>query len=156
MEGPLLRYATHLGGDHGRAQDIVQEVFLKLCRANRKHLGQHLDQWLYTVCRNLVLDDIRKDGRMERVISNPDWKERPVPDPHQRVEQQESQSRVLKLMGSLPDRQQEVLRLRFQEGRSYKEIAAITQLSVNHVGVLIHQAIRTLRGRLSPATRGEV
>jgi len=41
-----------------------------------------------------------------------------------------------------------VLRLKFQEGLSYREIAAITDVSVSNVGFLLHTALKTLRGRL--------
>jgi RNA polymerase sigma-70 factor (ECF subfamily) len=41
-----------------------------------------------------------------------------------------------------------VLRLRFQEGLSYKEIAGVMQLTVSHVGVLIHNGLKSLRARL--------
>ena len=64
------------------------------------------------------------------------------------VEQQEESGRVREQIASLPDRQQEVLRLKFQEGLSYREIAAITDVSVSNVGFLLHTALKTLRGRL--------
>ena len=54
-EGPLLRYAQRITGDLERAQDVVQETFVRLCRQNRAELDGHLAQWLYTVCRNRAL-----------------------------------------------------------------------------------------------------
>ena len=51
-------------------------------------------------------------------------------------------------LATLPPRTQEVLRLRFQEGLSYKEIAGVMQLTVSHVGVLIHNGLKSLRARL--------
>jgi DNA-directed RNA polymerase specialized sigma24 family protein len=48
----------------------------------------------------------------------------------------------------LPKNQREVLRLKFQCDLSYKEISAVTQLSVTNVGFLIHTAIKTLRKEL--------
>jgi RNA polymerase sigma-70 factor (ECF subfamily) len=49
----------------------------------------------------------------------------------------------------LPANQQEVVRLKFQNSLSYKEISAITGLSVTNVGYLLHTAIQTLRGKLN-------
>jgi len=52
---------------------------------------------------------------------------------------------LLKLIGELPRNQQEVIRLKFQNGFSYKEISRITALSVTNVGFLIHTAVTQLR-----------
>lgn len=59
--------------------------------------------------------------------------------------------RVLAAVAELPPAQQEVLRLRFQEELSYKEISAITNHSVSNVGFLIHTGIRRVRERLRVA-----
>ena len=60
--------------------------------------------------------------------------------------------RVLELLDRLPPRQQECIRLKFQEGLSYKEISGITSHSVSYVGVLIHQGMKTLRASLGALT----
>ena len=52
---------------------------------------------------------------------------------------------MLRLIGQLPHNQQEVVRLKFQNGFSYREIARITELSVTNVGFLIHTAVTRLR-----------
>ena len=52
---------------------------------------------------------------------------------------------VLRLIDRLPPNQQEVVRLKFQNGFSYKEISRITELSVSNVGFLIHTAVTRLR-----------
>ena len=67
------------------------------------------------------------------------------PDPCDRLEQEESTTKALRLLGRLPENQQEVIRLKFQHGLSYKQISAITNLSVSNVGFLIHVALKTLR-----------
>lgn len=55
----------------------------------------------------------------------------------------------------LNDRQQEAIRLKFQSGLSYKEIAEVMDITVNHVGVLLHNAIKTIREKLSSTIDGE-
>jgi RNA polymerase sigma-70 factor (ECF subfamily) len=52
---------------------------------------------------------------------------------------------VLDLVADLPARQQEVLRLKFHAGLSYREIATVLDLTVSHVGVLIHNSIKSIR-----------
>ena len=56
------------------------------------------------------------------------------------------------LLERLPHNQQEVIRLKFQQGLSYKEIAAITELSASNVGYLIHTAVKKLRAELGVTT----
>ena len=67
------------------------------------------------------------------------------PRPGRTLEQAETQAALLALIDRLPANQQEVVRLKFQQGFSYKEISRITELSVTNVGFLIHTAVARLR-----------
>ena len=67
-------------------------------------------------------------------------------------EQQDTTARVLEFVDRLSENQREVVRLKFQHGLSYKEIAAVTELSVTNVGYLIHTAIKKLRVELGVTT----
>ncbi|MCA9431428.1 MAG: sigma-70 family RNA polymerase sigma factor, partial [Candidatus Omnitrophica bacterium] len=110
----------------------------------------HVAPWLYTVCRNRALDIQRKESRMNP-ISEPMMAVTPSeePNPSQRLEGVEQESQVLACLSKLPDNQQEVIRLKFQDGLSYKEVSEITGKSVSHVGVLIHNGVKTLRENMS-------
>lgn len=148
-EAPLLRYASRLLGDVDRARDVVQDTFLKLCREDPTRLDGHLAQWLFTVCRNRALDIQRKEGRVERLDERAlDEQPSPAPSPARLLEDREDLRAVLRALATLPASQQEVLRLKFQAGLSYLEIATVTGLTVNHVGVLLHNGIRTMRERI--------
>src|SRR5205823_13787585 len=67
--------------------------------------------------------------------------------PFQRLQRQEAANFLMQILGTLPLRQQEVLQLRFQSDLSYQDISEITHLSVTNVGVMIHNALKTLRAR---------
>jgi RNA polymerase sigma-70 factor (ECF subfamily) len=73
-----------------------------------------------------------------------------APDPAQAAQHRDDSSNVLALLGELPANQQEVIRLKFQHGLSYKQIAEVTQLSVSNVGFLMHTGLKTLRQLLNP------
>lgn len=153
-EQPLLRYALRLTNDLERARDVVQDTFLRLCRQTRSDIEARLAQWLFTVCRNRALDVHRKESRMTPASTTlPTVAPSDGPAPDAALEQHETMGRVLKFMAALPANQQEVLRLKFQEGLSYKEISGITQLTVSHVGVLIHNGLKTLRVRMGATPR---
>ena len=149
FEGPLALYATRLLGDAETVRDVVQDTFLRLCAQDRDSVGDHLAEWLFTVCRNRALDILRKEHRMtqlseeqvNRCLS-------PAPDPLEAAERHELGARVLALLETLPANQREVLRLKFQNGFSYQEISRISGQSISNVGYLIHAGIKTLRGHL--------
>ena len=69
-------------------------------------------------------------------------------DPVARLEKSETATGLMKQVERLPDRQQEVLRLKFHAGLSYKEIAEVTGLTSTNVGFILHTAISKLRQRL--------
>jgi len=150
-QAPLLRYATRLlHGDADRAQDVVQDTFIRLMAQPPEQVDGHVAEWLFTVCRNRATDLLRKEGRMslfaegqaERLIA-------PEIRPGASLERSEQQAAVLRLISQLPPNQQEVVRLKFQNGFSYQEISRITSLSVSNVGFILHTAIKNLRQHLA-------
>lgn len=152
FEKPLTLYATRLLGDADRARDVVQEAFLKLCAQDRDRVEPHLAEWLFTVCRNRALDVLRKEGRMTR-LSDDHLRAHTAeaPPPSEALERREDAAMVLRMLEDLPKGQQEVIRLKFQNGFSYKEISRISGYSVSNVGFMIHTGLKTIRGRLNVA-----
>jgi RNA polymerase sigma-70 factor (ECF subfamily) len=71
-----------------------------------------------------------------------------LPAPPEVLERQEAASRILQLLEGLPANQREVIRLKFQNGFSYKEISRISGHSVSNVGFLIHVGLKTIRSRM--------
>ena len=150
-ERPLVRYAWRLLGDVDTARDVVQECFLRLVRQRSEKVDGHVREWLYAVCRNCCVDQMRKRGRMD-MHENLDLLA--ADDTLDVVARGDEMDRIRHTVGGLPARQQEILRLKFQEGLSYKQIASVTQVSVSNVGFLLHQALKTLRARLGAAAGG--
>jgi RNA polymerase sigma factor (sigma-70 family) len=149
FEGPLILYAQRLLGELGRARDVVQETFLRLCRTPRGDVAGHEAAWLYTVCRRAALDVKRKERRM--TLLNDETANAfasPAPDPAQVIEQSDSAAEVLRMLDRLPDNQKEAITLKFGHGLSYKEIAEITGHTVSNVGFLIHAGLKAVRQRL--------
>src|SRR5947209_19961578 len=154
FERPLLQYATRILGDSDRARDVVQETFVKLQNEKRQQLDDAPAKWLFTVCRNGALNICRKEKRMTYLDQELlEARESDQPAPFETLEQKEASGFLLKILGTLPPRQQEVLQLKFQNDLSYQEISEITQLSVSNVGVMIHNALKTLRQRYGRASR---
>jgi RNA polymerase sigma factor (sigma-70 family) len=151
-EGPLVRYAARITGDVHRARDVVQDTFLRLCEQDRHTLDGHLAEWLYTVCRHRALDVQRKEHRMRATLPAELESCETRHAPSDAAESQESHEAVRAAIARLPDNQQEVVRLKFQSGLSYREIAGVTGLSVSNVGYLLHVALKTVREQCVAAT----
>lgn len=152
FERPLTQYALHiLGGDIERARDLVQEAFLRLCDQDQQAIESHLAEWLYTVCRNLAIDQKRKERRM-RLMTDEQEQSFVVGGeaPTEVVERNDTYGRVVEALQDLPTRQQEIVRLKFQHGMSYKQIAKVMNLTSTNVGFILHTAIKALREQLDP------
>jgi RNA polymerase sigma-70 factor (ECF subfamily) len=149
-EAPLTRYAARILGDGHGARDVVQETFLRLCSQESTSLNGRLRPWLYTVCRRLALDELRKEGRMltpgETTI---DARESGEADPAATVEQRDTAALAERALASLPRNQRECIELKLRHGLRYREIAEVTGLSLGNVGFLIQVGTRSLRERMS-------
>jgi len=148
FEIPLLQYAVRITGDRERARDVVQETFVKFQRNGAINRQDEPATWLFTVCRNAALNVCRKEKRItyldEELI---EARESEQPMPFDQLEQKEATGFLLRIVATLPPRQQEVIQLKFQNDLSYQQIAKIMKTTANNVGVLLHTALKTLRQR---------
>ena len=148
FEIPLLQYAVRITGDRERARDVVQETFVKFQRNGAINRDDEPATWLFTVCRNAALNVCRKERRMlylgEEAVELGEGEQ---PMPFDRLEQKEAAGFLLRIVATLPARQQEVIQLKFQDDLSYQQIAEIMKTTANNVGVLLHTALNTLRQR---------
>lgn len=148
--GPLTIFAARVCGDAEAARDVVQDTFLRLVKAPRADVEDHIGAWLYTVCRNRALDIQQRDRRAHRAPAV-----QGLPDVQELIERADQIGGVLRAIAELPDREQELLRLRFQGGLSYREMAEVSGLTVTNVGYLLHNALRRVRQRMmEPAEAG--
>ncbi|HVD12938.1 MAG TPA: sigma-70 family RNA polymerase sigma factor [Actinomycetota bacterium] len=149
--GELYSLSYRLLGDHGEAEDVVQETFLKL--DGQPVLGRPVEEvaaWLRRVCLNATYNRLRgrrratarldRAGRLERADEEADAGGGPLLD----VLRAEQQRAVRQALASLPQRQRACLLLR-HAGFSYAEIAATLDLAVGSVGVLLARGERAFR-----------
>ncbi|MEM7477256.1 MAG: RNA polymerase sigma factor, partial [Planctomycetota bacterium] len=151
LECQLVAYVSRRVSNPETARDVVQEAFVKLCQQSWPAIEEHTKAWLYKTCRNRAIDISRREGRMNMVQADTDVSN--VQDQHSKsaeegAAQDEQLHQVRTQIEKLPERQQELLRLRLHDGLSYKQIAEVTGLTVTNVGYLLHQAVAGLRGKL--------
>ena len=144
-ERPLCQYACRITGNPDHARDAVQDTFLRLCRKGVLP-DDHVAPWLFRVCRNRCIDILRKEKPMQALTETHEAA-LPAPgrSPAEEAGLRERASLLLQKLAELPARQAEVIRLKFQHQMSYREIAAVTELSESNVGYLLHTGIQTLR-----------
>ena len=144
---PLRRYAFSLCRDLDLAGDAVQNTWLRFFTSERADVEPKIPAWLFLVCRRQVIDFLRRKGRMvsdniDDGIAGSDAV------PSYSAEMSDATRALFSEIDKLPPAQREVLRLKFQSGLSYAEIASVTDRSVNAVGVLLHTALGALRNRV--------
>jgi RNA polymerase sigma factor (sigma-70 family) len=149
LESPLLGYARRLLGEPAVAEDTVQEAFMKL-HAQFDQVRQP-QRWLYRTVRNLALNHRRAADKivpLDPPAGNgaPATAEPadPQPLPDERIARIECIGLVRLSVETLDARSRELVRLKFHEDLSYKEISARTGLTVGHVGYLLHHALKTI------------
>lgn len=147
FERPLLDYAKRVTGDLDAARDVVQETFVRLWSEDQAAVQDRLAPWLYTVCRRLAVDHQRRERAM-KAREQATVATLPSDSPGDAAEQRDELQIMRRLAGLLPEKQQEALRLRFQGGLSYQEIASVMEESIGHVGWLLHQGLKDLRQRM--------
>ena len=149
-ESMLLKYAYDLTGNYTLAQDVVQDTFLKLCGADIGEVEEYLKPWLFRVCRNRAFDILRKERRMETLTEqHAKTRDSGEPSPYEKMEKADSISRMSELIDELPEKQREVVYLKFRHNMSYKEISDVASISVSNVGFILHTAIRKLRSEMA-------
>jgi RNA polymerase sigma-70 factor (ECF subfamily) len=159
LESPLLSYARRLLGDFSLAEDIVQEAFMKLHSQFQQVRAPQ--PWLYRTVHNLAVDHQRRANKIVRFEpsakdeapgANDPSDSQPLPD--EQIARWEGIGLVRLVLETLDKRSQELIRLRFDEDLSYKEISGRTGLTVGHVGYLLHHALKAMAAELAKAGLG--
>ncbi len=147
-----LRYA----GDQALAMDIAQEAFLKLFSGIRGFRGDSsFESWLYRLVVNSCLDQKRKTRRLAPLVDEfLDALRSPGASVLDQVLREELGSRVREVVDSLPPEQRMVIVLRYTQGLSYDEIAAIIGCSVGTVASRLNRVHKILERRLARVVGG--
>jgi RNA polymerase sigma-70 factor (ECF subfamily) len=157
----LVAVMHHLVGSADEAEDLAQEVFLRVYRARKKyHPRCKFSTWLFTIANNLALNALRSRQR-KPVVSLPAQDSGPlgprpaeqlVPDrgsgPMQKVQRQELAAQVRRALEGLNERQRMAVVLNKFEDMNYAEIAGVMGLTVKAVKSLLSRARMNLRAAL--------
>lgn len=154
----IFRYVSFKTGDAFEAEDISEEVFLRMLESisSFKWKGYPFSSWLFRIAHNLVVDHFRKKGRQKqtpledaaRVIGASSK------DIDHEIDVKLSIQEVYKAMDGLTKLQREVISLRFAGGLSILETAEAVGKKENAVKALQHAGIKNLRRMLNVGSTG--
>ncbi len=156
LKNKLFRLALRITLNREEAEDVVQDTLIKVW--NDRDRWQELDSieaYSLTIARNLSLDRIKKmdnqnDSLEEQKVERLDESSS---TPSERMIQKDKLDIVRNIINELPEKQRSCLQLRDIEGKSYKEIASILEITEDQVKVNIFRARQTVKQRFQQFDR---
>ncbi len=149
VKNKLYRFALRFLGNEDEAQDVVQEVLIKVWNQRDEISYQNIEAWCMRLVRNLSLNKL-KSGHYSRsrALEDNDQYISTAETPYSCTENNDMLAHIQKLLQRLPEKQQQVLQLRDVEGYSYQEISDLLAIDVNQVKVNLFRARQTLKKQL--------
>lgn len=146
LKNRLYRLALRIVLHREEAEDIVQDTLMKLWdRRDTWDQIDNIEALSYTICRNMALDHLRrmesKNQSLDSTLERPDT----ARTPSESAIQLDKMEIVRKLIDQLPEKQRTCIQLRDFEGKTYKEIAVIMDITEDQVKVNIHRGRQTLK-----------
>jgi RNA polymerase sigma-70 factor, ECF subfamily len=145
-----------LGGDAPLAEEVVQEVFLKVWSRPTSYSPEkgHFISWLLSLVHHRCIDELRRRSRTEVALEAPetgsvlDTAPDPAPNPGERVVLEEQRRSVRQALAAIPPEQRQLLELAYYRGLSQSEIAARVGQPLGTVKTRMRSGLRHLRSLL--------
>jgi RNA polymerase sigma-70 factor (ECF subfamily) len=143
-----FRYRTN---DDATADELAAQVFEHLLVALNRYRPEKgpFAPWFFAIARNTANDHWRRLRRRRQVpIEHAVRLPEPNPGPEARLVTCQEEAALLAVLGILPERERDILGLKFAGGFTNREIARLMGIGESHVGVLVYRALRKLRAEL--------
>jgi RNA polymerase sigma-70 factor (ECF subfamily) len=162
---PVMNFIYRSLRDETEAEDLAQNVFLQVYKSRSRYKQTaKFSTWLFTIARNLCLNEIRRRSRHpaesleETHAENEDQPQRQYEDktvflPTENVLHGELAGKIEEALAELPENQRTAILLCRQEELSYEEIAEVLNCSLSATKSLIHRGRETLKEKLKPYLR---
>jgi RNA polymerase sigma-70 factor (ECF subfamily) len=159
---PITNLIARTLSDPTEAEDIAQNVFIQAYRSADRYQAQaKFSTWLYTIARNLCLNEIRRRSRHPalsihaHVNEEGDTTESQIPDlrtvaPENQLLQTELEEMVQQALNQLPENQRSAIVMFQDQELAYEDIAKVLQCSLPATKSLIHRGRETLKKILKP------
>lgn len=165
-QGPMLGFIGRRIKPRARAEELLQEVFVRVVKSRKRYTVQSkFRTWLYTIARNICIDEMRRKSRRPVTVPNSSVRdtavgrgdERPkgvetLPatgqSPESKAQGKEILVRIEGALDKLPEEQREVFVLRQLQGLSFAEVAEVLGISENTVKSRMRYALEKIRKSL--------
>ncbi len=146
----LYRMAFRLMNNREEAEDIVQEVYVKLWGIrNELNSYNSIEALAVRITRNLCLDKLRRRKVNQNAMKAQEMKEEMYSvSPAEQLEKKEEAEMIHTLIAALPEPQRSLVHLRHMEGKEYEEISEMVNMNVNAIRVSISRARKQMREML--------
>jgi RNA polymerase sigma-70 factor (ECF subfamily) len=148
----LLRYLLSLTGNRATAEDLFQETWLRVLeRGNQYNPQWKFEVWLFSIARNLAIDQARrkKENSLDQLLTPgagvPFEPAGNTPSPYEDTWHSERGRRMAEAVSRIPAAYREVITLRFQEDLSLDDIARILKANLSTVKSRLYRGLETLR-----------
>jgi len=159
---PLFNFICRTLRDDAESQDLAQNVFLQVYKSRQRY--QHtakFSTWLFTIARNLCLNEIRRRSRhpaesLEETHGEHDdqpsrqFEDKKIFLPADKLLHGELANKIEEALAELPENQRAAILLCRQDELSYEEIAKVLDCSLSATKSLIHRGRETLKEKLKP------
>ena len=157
----LLRYLLYLTGNREQAEDLFQEVWMRVLVRGGQYNGQaRFETWLFTIARNLLIDQRRKRtmSSLDELIEGKGDDDRPMafevadgePTPFDHFSNLEDRERIASALLEMDTLHREVMVLRFHEELSLDEIAKVTRAPLSTVKSRLYRGMAMIKPKLAP------
>ena len=162
---PVMNLAYRMLGDATEAEDVAQTVFVQVYKSARRYeVSSKFSTWLFTIARNLCLNEIRRRARHpadSMDAPRPHLAEEPAQQfedkracgPPESLLQGELAAKIEQALAGLPENQRIAILLCRQDELSYEEIAKVIGCSLSAAKSLIHRGREALKQKLKPYLR---
>jgi RNA polymerase sigma-70 factor (ECF subfamily) len=147
LKNELYRLALRITLNNAEAEDIVQDTLIRVWNKRDEWENiESIEAFSLTICRNLSLDRSKKQETNNLTLeeSNHDTSDNSS-NPYEQLMQKDRIDLVRKLINELPEKQRSVMQLRDIEGKSYKEISSILDVSEEQVKINIFRARQMIK-----------
>lgn len=148
----IFNYFRYSGLDDETAQELSAVTLEKAWRARKRFDSEKsaLTTWLITIAKRTLIDYFRMQ-RPERSIDQLEENDEPGSDEHnpeQQIQQTEDMEKLRTLLYELPERERDLVALKYGAGMTNREIAKLTELTESNIGTINHRVLNFLRKKL--------
>jgi len=153
---PLFDFLYRMTGDRGAAEDLVQDVFVRMLRYRATYRDDgRFETWMFRIARNVRADHYRKHGAAVHVPDDDmDWTSS-EPGPAHLLERAREMARLKRALQELREDRRELIVMARYQGMTHEQVGAVLGVDAGTVKVRFHRALKELRDAFTRVPEGE-